>query len=100
MRAHSLLVDTSDHSKRDELLTKFFGKSYDILTILISIADITTDIMVLISYYINERMTFFWISLSILLTAQIGYVLLFFFNFDIEESICIEHMLECLRRSL
>ena len=52
--------DDKDHSKRNAYISKCFNISYDILTILISIADITTDVMVLISYYINNRMTFFW----------------------------------------
>eukprot|EP01083_Nonionella_stella_P297392 1009922_1 len=39
--------------------------SYDVVTILISIADITTDVIVLISFYVEGRITFFVISLII-----------------------------------
>ena len=47
--------------------------SYDVLTICISIADVATDIWVLIDFYNKDRMIFFWISLSILILAQCSY---------------------------
>ena len=48
---------------------------YDVLTIFISIADVVTDIIVLIDFYNQDRMTFFWLSLSILILAQCSYSL-------------------------
>ena len=85
-RPRSLVATTSDHSKRDAVLSKCCSNLYDILTILISVADIVTDIMVLISYYFADRMTFFWISFIILIIAQIGYIILFFTTFKFDKK--------------
>ena len=52
---------------------KCCNMSYDLLTILISIADVTTDIIVLIDFYNKDRMVFFGISLAILILAQCSY---------------------------
>ena len=81
---HSLVAGTG-HQRVDLLQSKCFNRFYDGLTIFISIADVTTDIMVLLSYYQQGRMTFFWISLIILLLAQFGYVMVFLFAFDIDD---------------
>eukprot|EP01083_Nonionella_stella_P220767 789499_1 len=48
---------------------------YDLLTIVISIADVATDIIVLIDFYNKERMSFFTISLTILILAQCSYAM-------------------------
>eukprot|EP01083_Nonionella_stella_P054904 144893_1 len=56
---------------------------YDIATILISIADITTDVIVLISFYVEGRITFFIISLIILIIAQMAYSILFIIRYEI-----------------
>ena len=56
---------------------KCLNAGYDILTILISIADVATDIIVLIDWYNKERMAFFFISLSILILAQCAYSIAF-----------------------
>eukprot|EP01083_Nonionella_stella_P114978 340433_1 len=61
--------------------------SYDIITILISIADITTDVIVLISFYIQGRTTFFTISLIILVIAQMAYSVLFIVRYNIFDSV-------------
>ena len=79
------LVAGKAHHRVDLLQTKCFNTFYDGLTIFISIADVTTDIIVLLSYYQQERMEFFWISLVILLLAQLGYVMVFLFTFDIDD---------------
>ena len=55
------------------LVSTLCNIGYDILTILISIADVATDIIVLIDFYNKERMAFFWISFSILILAQCSY---------------------------
>ena len=73
------------HRESDLLQSKCFNHFYDGLTIFISIADVTTDVMVLLSYYYLKRMTFFWISLVILLLAQFGYVMVFVFTFEIDD---------------
>ena len=60
-----------------QLATTCCNLIYDILTILISIADVTTDIIVLIGFYNSDRMTFFTISLIILILAQCSYSMAF-----------------------
>ena len=62
--------------------------TYDILTIVISIADIITDIIVLISFYNNERPAFFAISLVILIIAQLCYAALFMWRYYPDISDC------------
>ena len=55
--------------------------AYDILTATISIADITTDIWVIVNFYIKKRLTFFWIALIVLIIAQISYAIAFVIKF-------------------
>ena len=62
--------------------SKCFNVSYDIFTILLSIADVTTDIIVLVDFYIKGRMTFFIISLTILILAHCAYSMAFAARFD------------------
>ena len=50
---------------------------YDIMTACISIADVTTDILVISNFYRKEQFTFFWIALSVVICAQIGYSIAF-----------------------
>ena len=57
---------------------QYIGNSvYDILNIIITIADIITDSLVTYNFYINDQMTFFWISLTIVIIAQIAYAFAF-----------------------
>eukprot|EP01083_Nonionella_stella_P053229 140877_1 len=58
-----------------KLATNCCNIGYDVLTICISIADVTTDIIVLIDFYNKDRMTFFAISLIILILAQCAYAI-------------------------
>ncbi len=83
----SLVAKQNHHLKRNKLVAKGFNNFYDILTIFISIADVTTDLMVLVSFYSSNRMTFFWISFSILLVAQIGYLIVFMLSFELGDFI-------------
>eukprot|EP01083_Nonionella_stella_P235939 829138_1 len=71
--------------------------SYDILTIIVSIADVTTDIIVLIDFYEKERMTFFTISLVVLIMAQCSYSIAFSVRFDTVDEIgfCLACCLFC-----
>ena len=81
----------------DLLQSKWFNLFYDGLTIFISIADVTTDIMVLLSYYEADRSEFFYISLTILILAQFGYVMVFLFTFSLEHFFSgIVNLLPCL----
>ena len=60
---------------------------YDILTIVISIADVSTDIIVLVSFYEASRMTFFALSLVILIIAQIAYSLTFMVRYEVPNAV-------------
>ena len=64
--------------------TSLISISYDILTILVSIADVVTDIVVLIDFYSKDRMTFFGNSLGILILAHCGYAFTVSFRFAFE----------------
>ena len=65
-----------------DAVTKCCNISYDIMTILISIADVTTDVIVLMDFYNKDRMGFFGISLGILILAQCSYSIAFAIRFD------------------
>ena len=54
---------------------------YDILTILISIADVTTDIWVIYNFKIAKRDTFFIIALIVMILAQFSYAIAFILRF-------------------
>ena len=51
--------------------------TYDLINIFITIADIITDSLVTYNFYENNQMTFFWISLSIVIIAQVSYAFTF-----------------------
>ena len=61
---------------------RFGDIAYDMLTIFISIADVATDIWVAIDFYYEERLTFFWISVIILILAQCSYSIAFALRYD------------------
>eukprot|EP01084_Bolivina_argentea_P227906 384993_1 len=65
-----------------------FGILYDILAQVISILDVTTDVIVCIQYYQNDRMIFFGISLAILCLACIAYDITFTGTYCDETKIC------------
>ena len=65
-----------------------FALLYDILGQIISVLDVTTDVIVCIQYYQNDRMVFFGISISILILALIAYDIVFMFIFSDENKIC------------
>ena len=50
---------------------------FDILTIIISFADVVTDIIVLYEWYINKQWQYFYTSLTILILANISYYIMF-----------------------
>ena len=60
----------------------FWNKLYDILTILISFADLGTDLWVLYQYYNKGRMTFFIIGLIIIIMTHIVYCVAFIVKFS------------------
>eukprot|EP01083_Nonionella_stella_P066300 174453_1 len=66
------------------------GRLYDILAQVISILDVTTDIMVCYQFYVQDRMIFFGISLAILILALMSYSVLFVYTFSTEYRFCRE----------
>ena len=58
---------------------KVFGLVFDITSGIVSLLDLTTDIIILTTWYNQDRMTFFWISISILILAQLSYVTVFYY---------------------
>eukprot|EP01084_Bolivina_argentea_P121139 214717_1 len=56
---------------------KLFGIIFDLFGALISLIDLVTDVIILITWYNENKMTFFWISFSILIMAQLTYLLTF-----------------------
>ena len=53
------------------------SKLYDIMAIIISLADVTTDILITYEYYMLGYKVFFGISLSIICMAQLSYCIVF-----------------------
>eukprot|EP01084_Bolivina_argentea_P268792 456645_1 len=68
---------------KDSKENKWIDWVYDTVTVLISIADITTDIIVLLSFYYQSRTVFFIISLCILILSQIAYSIVFIWRYDV-----------------
>ena len=64
-----------------------FALLYDILGQIISVLDVTTDVIVCIQYYQNDRMIFFGISVSILILALIAYDIVFMINYCDERAL-------------
>ena len=54
------------------------ANSYDMLISMITILDTIMDIMVMIIWYKQNRMTFFWISIVILILLHLIYIILFY----------------------
>ena len=63
-------------------VNKCVGIIYDVITVVISIADVFTDIVVLLNFYYKDRATFFSISLVILCLAQCAYSAAFMWRYD------------------
>ena len=73
---------------------RFWNIFYDILTVLISFADLATDLWILYQYYVNERIPFFIIGLIIIIIAQLAYCFVFVqsftpYNWTITRKACI-----------
>ena len=60
------------------------GVIYDLLAQLISILDVVTDLIVCVGFYQKDRMTFFGLSLTILILALLSYDGLFVYQFSAE----------------
>ena len=62
---------------------------YDSIAIILSLTDQATDIYILYQFYQLNRLTFFYIGLTILLIAQLCFLILFsvrFIDFDFGRS--------------
>lgn len=75
-------INTSSTTTKITNCCKSFGNAFfDILTVLITIGDITTDIWVIYLFYIDQRMPFFIIAVVILSLAQCAYAFAFVFRY-------------------
>ena len=61
---------------------------FDILAALISISDVATDVIVTYNFYINDQMTFFGLSLTFIILAQLSYCFAFLIVIASEDSPC------------
>jgi len=60
---------------------KIISFSFDFLSVLISLSDIVTDLMITSYYYQTGKMNFFYVAVGILVLTQIAYTALFIFNY-------------------
>lgn len=56
---------------------KAIGLLFDVMAGVVSLLDLTTDLIILVTWWNQSRMVFFWISLSILSLAQCSYLIVF-----------------------
>ena len=56
------------------------GIIFDVIAATVSLLDLVTDLVILISWYNRGRMEFFWLSVSILAVAQLSYICIFHYN--------------------
>eukprot|EP01083_Nonionella_stella_P066302 174457_1 len=67
---------------------KLVGLVFDVIAAIVSLLDFTTDLIILITWYYQDRMIFFYISLSILILAQLSYVIIFYYNHGTWDPLC------------
>lgn len=61
---------------------------YDVVTACISVADITTDVLVISNFYQKKQLTFFWIALSVVIIAQLSYAVAFYMSYIDDDPKC------------
>ena len=66
--------------EQKEQLYKYAGCTFDIISAIVSLLDLSTDIVIIVGWYSQNRMVFFWISVSILICAQLSYIAVFYFD--------------------
>eukprot|EP01083_Nonionella_stella_P272206 922880_1 len=81
-----LALDQFDFKRKNsccqgETTQKILEIAYDIFTVVVSLLDVITDVLVLIHFHSSGRMVFFYISLTILIIAQLAYTMAFWFKF-------------------
>ena len=67
---------------------KLIGFVFDVIAAIVSLLDLATDLIILVTWYQQERMVFFYISLSILILAQLSYVSIFYYNHGTWDRVC------------
>ncbi len=75
--SNSKLFLTVAHQFTNTMVSERLFIAFDSLTILISFADVVTDVFVLYEWYINGHYGYFYTSLSILILANISYFIMF-----------------------
>ena len=78
------------------VLRSVCSHSYDILAGTISILDLLTDILVMLTFYNNNHMGFFGASLTTVLFAQIAYVATFIAKYSKSSGFCWNFCLFCI----
>eukprot|EP01083_Nonionella_stella_P111516 327115_1 len=61
-------------------LYKILANVFDITSGIVSLLDLATDLVILITWYYDGKIVFFTISLCILILAQLSYLILFYYN--------------------
>ena len=84
--SHTIPANLDDDTSKQCKCNDVGNIIYDIIAGIISIADILTDIMVLIYYFNNDQLTFFWISMIIIIMAQLSYVLVFILRYHLGDD--------------
>ena len=92
------LINTCPIDPMKSCISTSLTTSYDLLTILISIADVTTDVWVIYNYKIQNRQVFFDLSLAVMILAQLSYAIAFVMRFenDMCEKPCKHIALFCV----
>ncbi|ETO23448.1 hypothetical protein RFI_13732 [Reticulomyxa filosa] len=67
--------------KENDFCGKFGNFVYDATNAIINVADLFTDLYVLVEFYLRGRYIFFWMSLVILVLAQLAYCFAFVIKF-------------------
>jgi len=77
------------------VLKQTLNVAYDILTAMISLADVTTDVWVAYRFYTTGKFAFFWVSTVVMILAQLAYTVAFTLRFAessnirIRKKICV-----------
>ena len=62
-------------------IKKWMFIMYDIIGMIISVSDVTTDVIILYQFYNNQYFIYFYISIIVLIIAQMAYVIVFIIRF-------------------
>ncbi|ETO14579.1 hypothetical protein RFI_22787 [Reticulomyxa filosa] len=65
------------YKKQIKTKNTLWDKTYDVTSIVINIANFAIDLYILIEFYEKKRLIFYYLSLTITLTAQLAYCVIF-----------------------